>query len=214
MIPILLEWKKPKGKVVLERRPWPDVESAQYECVVAEGGDVDIALRSINLENPIALKYINCRTDDDLLTFVSLYGDPFGFGDLKYRPVYRYLTDTDYLELALFALAGERQNRNRSHIEAVLHDIRLKPVFEFFDSGKARVIMSAPSLYAFMAMEVAAAGEAGATLRKCAHCQELFLIGPMTNRRDTAIYCRDRCRVYASRARKAGKGGRDVGPET
>jgi hypothetical protein len=57
----------------------------------------------------------------------------------------------------------------------------------------------------YMALEIATAVEAGATMTACRHCDRRFLFGPHTGRRSHAKYCSDRCRVAAARRRNAPK---------
>jgi hypothetical protein len=64
-----------------------------------------------------------------------------------------------------------------------------------------RMVIAVHDVLDFMRIEVAMVAESGARLARCESCDDVFLTGPLTNRRSTARYCRDRCRVNAHRTK-------------
>jgi hypothetical protein len=85
-----------------------------------------------------------------------------------------------------------------------LGPINLLPKFDLAGSkGAPRMLLKCKNLDTFMIMEIAMVAMNGVRFRTCAHCQDVFLTGPLTGRRSHATYCSDRCRVAAMRARNA-----------
>jgi hypothetical protein len=68
-----------------------------------------------------------------------------------------------------------------------------------------RFVLEVQDLAGFMALEVASGIEAGAKGKFCGHCRKFFLYGPKTGNRSHAIYCAEKCRAAAMRARNAKK---------
>jgi hypothetical protein len=64
-----------------------------------------------------------------------------------------------------------------------------------------RMVLVANDLMHFMHMEIAMIAASGAHLATCENCGDVFLTGPLTTRRSTARYCKDRCRVNAHRTK-------------
>jgi hypothetical protein len=71
------------------------------------------------------------------------------------------------------------------------------------DGGAVCLALTPRTLADFMIMEVAMVASHGAKLSQCQHCGTQFLTGTLTGRRSHAVYCSDRCRTAAMRARKA-----------
>jgi hypothetical protein len=80
----------------------------------------------------------------------------------------------------------------------------LKPTFFLAGPrGTPRLLLESESFVGFMLMEVAMIVAHGARVAECEKCGTIFLTGPLTWRRAHAVYCSDRCRVAAMRARQA-----------
>src|SRR5215211_1827187 len=78
-----------------------------------------------------------------------------------------------------------------SHITVDLYpDIQLR-------DGFATLTLPVTSLLGFMMMETALVLTGGAEVKRCEKCGVIFVTGPGTGRRGTAMYCSNRCRVAA-----------------
>jgi hypothetical protein len=166
-----------------------------------------IAGRPIDLEDPLFVRLINCVTDADHQAFVDRFGDLGVEVGSDPQAVATYAGRLR--EGVEFALGGNRATThpgvNAWTASRLLKGVSLQPLLEHRD-GAMRFSLQAPHLAGFMAVEVAAAVEAGARSKRCERCHKLFLYGPLTGRRSHAKYCADRCRVAAMRARNAERG--------
>jgi hypothetical protein len=172
----------------------------------------------INLETPIALAFANARTDADRVAFFSRYG-------LIVRPtkhVWHYTqlgperdwwpplsAEKVYLEhsliQALITTIGRIDSKDTGAAivtaENALARVSLTPTLDH-RQGHPRLAVKVNSLFDFMLMEVALIGVEGARCSSCARCGTMFVTGPKTGRRSSAVYCSDRCRVAAMRQRQ------------
>jgi hypothetical protein len=205
MIPIHLEWRRPVDGVDLI-----EDESAGEEGMLLARSDrfEPIAFRSHNLEDPLCLRLVNCQSTEDDLKFISR----FGFPDTRYARDGRYFAGLvrslkeDLDELLWLTTADDPAQRGRLANE-LLKDTALHPSFEYSEAtGRNSLVIRASSLADLMSMEACFALEAGAVMTRCAHCNKSYLTGPLTGRRSHSVYCSDRCRVAAMRARNAEKG--------
>lgn len=206
MIPIHLEWRRPVDGVELV-----DDENAYGEGMLLARSDRSepISFRSHNLEDPLCLRLVNCRSTDDDLRFISRFGFPVSHFAQDGR-FFAGLVSTlkkNLKALLLLTTADDPAQRGRLANE-LLKDTALHPSFEYSEAtGRNSLIIRASSLADLMAMEACFALEAGAVMTRCAHCNKSYLTGPLTGRRSHSVYCSDRCRVAAMRARNAAKGG-------
>ncbi|MGI0525757.1 hypothetical protein [Rhizobium giardinii] len=199
MIPtIRLNWKRYTDgfKAHLER---PNVfvpQSERIEPLFYEAGD---------LENPVVLHFINCRSAGNYIAFLSRFG-PLDGGDLVNLKslIFRAYA---FRYNALFTIDNRSAPQERMRfLNTVMKDISLRPTFLSLETtGNGQLVLEAATLDDFMVMELAAIHEAGAVATSCEHCRKAFLTGPRTGRRSHAKYCSDRCRVAAMRARNAAK---------
>jgi hypothetical protein len=91
---------------------------------------------------------------------------------------------------------------NGIYAQSTLYD--LAPAFHRAGpSGTPQVVMESRTVIGFMMLEAAMIATNGARVHECEYCKSLFLTGPATWRRSHAVYCSDKCRVAAMRARKA-----------
>ncbi|WP_210205676.1 hypothetical protein [Pseudaminobacter salicylatoxidans] len=153
----------------------------------------------------MAIRFLNTSGDDDLVTFVSRFGLPQKLltpHQLSVASLYALKEDLeDILALGAFPNSIEKAQ----HANGVLKFVSLAPSFEHAGS-QSKLVMRPTNLADFMIMEAVFAYEVGATLARCFHCSKAYLTGPLTGRRSHSVYCSDRCRVAAMRARNAAKG--------
>jgi hypothetical protein len=91
---------------------------------------------------------------------------------------------------------------NSIYAQSTLYD--LAPAFHRAGPrGKPQVVMESRTVIGFMILEAAMIATNDARVHECEYCRSLFLTGPATWRRSHAVYCSDKCRVAAMRARKA-----------
>ena len=158
-------------------------------------------LESPNLENPVVVQYVNARTDEDRASFFSRFGLPTG---QEIEP--DEIAQGQRGFKALLAKAGsEDAVQGLEAVNATLAKYRsfyLQPVLRLGD-GTPQMLLQPQTLVGFMLMEISAVLLNGARFTSCQHCGSAFLTGPMTWRRAHAVYCSDRCRVAAMRARNA-----------
>ena len=168
--------------------------------------------RAIDLESPLFVCLTNCVDDRDFQAFAHRFGDLGGVDEM--RELAGKLS-----EAAAFTLDEQVFEREGAQANRGVHVMVANKLLFSGDAGgvvprlvvragRPRFVFEASSLAIFMALELGAAIEAGAFMRRCAHCHKAFLFGPMTKRRSTAQYCSDRCRAAATRFRKADQ---DVG---
>lgn len=198
MFPIRLETRRFTGGFAFGIAERPDVlvaDPLQMEPLIIE---------SLSLEDPLFLRFVNCATDADFMRFLERFYDHsvVEIGELKaqadeLRRAARFSIDKVLDGRALGS--GDPHHANRA-----LDGVTLKPSVRRFE-GASRLVLAATSTADFMALEIAAAIEAGAQMTACQHCKKHFLFGPFTGRRSHAKYCSDRCRVAAMRVRNASK---------
>jgi hypothetical protein len=165
-----------------------------------------------NLENPAIVQFVNARDEKGLSDFFSTYRLLEGGGALEGGPAYGHLdaidAQNDFREL-LENVGGPSQvdalREINNHVFSFGHNF-LEPVFELAgQAGAPRMVLTCDELRAFMTMEAAMIAMNGARVIHCEHCNNIFLIGPLTGRRSHARFCSDRCRVAAMRSRNASR---------
>jgi hypothetical protein len=155
----------------------------------------------VDLEDSVALRFINATTEDALVQFFARFGLATKIDELRVE------IETEQQAILSVhlqkALSGDAAHAGPA-VAHLLKSIRLQPAFDFSGSEQtARLTLRADTLRQFMIMEIAFAAAAGARLSRCEYCGTAFLMGPMTGRRSTAKFCSDRCRVAAMRQRNA-----------
>lgn len=156
-----------------------------------------IRLSIDGLENPIVLRFANARDDDARASFLGRFGllhadeAECGLEELKgYQVEMRKLLASAGVDEPDIALLNKRLRSSRSDLVPLLDGRRLS--------------FRLDSLYGLMLREIVMVVEKDARFTTCQRCQAAFLTGPATGRRSHAVYCSDRCRVAAMRARNAG----------
>jgi hypothetical protein len=201
MLPIRLNTYRYPGGYQVVGEVAPDV-------LIADASSREpLVLDKPDLEDPIFVRLLNCRTDDDFIRFANRFFDELlvGIGDAS-DPDGRVMINlpslATQLRLAMFVevMGDSRRNRGNSLVDGLLEHVRLRTTVV---DGTRRLVVEAVSVRDFMALEVASACEAGAKMTGCSHCDKVFLFGPCTGRRSHGKYCSDRCRVAAMRARNA-----------
>jgi hypothetical protein len=154
-----------------------------------------------DLENPIVLHFVNSQDDEGLIQFFSRFGLLMG-RDLERDEALDWRKSMRQL---LSKAGGGDPLRAVEAVNAALESHKrfgLTPRLDLAGKGNApRLGLRPQSLLALMLMEVAMVVANGALLAHCDHCDKAFLTGSKTGRRSHAVYCADRCRVAALRAR-------------
>ncbi len=162
-----------------------------------------------NLEDALSIRYVNARSDEARADFLSRFGmiadDPmtsFRIQEIdrdylmeSQRSVRKLLvkaTDTDH-GTAVTALNNALHQHRSFALRATL---RLNG-----PGGLPAMVLQPQTLFGLMLMEMTMAAENDVRLAECQHCRAAFLTGSLTGRRAHAVYCSDRCRVAALRAR-------------
>ncbi|RWO75257.1 MAG: hypothetical protein EOS18_31405 [Mesorhizobium sp.] len=201
MTPVQLNWKRPAdGMEEVKAARFTDWLGKTDNRVFAPKSNtplLDVQYKIENLEDPVVLRFINARRENKLLEFVSRFGQL----DNKTMYVIKVEFAADELENRLHYSTSTPPRERTRWVNAMLEHVPLKASFD----DSARIVLHPTSLYGLMALEVALAHEAGAVVASCAHCGTVYLTGPLTWRRSHSVYCSVRCRVAASRKRKAGK---------
>ncbi len=157
---------------------------------------------TMNLEDPVVVRFINATTIDALIKFFGRYGLPDGRGETAVE------VETDrragFTEMLEKAASGDPDLAGPA-VARLNKDIRLRPAF---DEQSRRLVLRVGSLRDFMAMEIVLAAVAGARLGRCRSCGSIFLTGLGTGGRSTRKFCGDRCRQR--RWRKHEKEGSNV----
>ena len=181
-----------------------------------------IRLVTTDLEDPIAIRFANAR--DGFVPLLSKYTTGALFGDGPYRPTpVAHPEDGDTVTIkrvdmrfdVLSATATQRVIRDKllaaggnDPIDALIRiteggPIRPSVLFQL-EGDKPLMFIQCSDLLEFMTMEIAKIALEGAKVATCERCHNLFLTGTSASRRSHAMYCSDRCRVAAMRARKKG----------
>jgi hypothetical protein len=208
MMSIQLDWQRPLDGVQIV----PHV-AAGDEGVFLAGSDRfgPVSRRCDDLEDPLALRLVNCHTPEDMTRFVSRFGFPddrCGGEGQGYWVAFATILKDD-IEQLLSATAPGASVADLGAANQLLKHTTLHPSFEFSEKhGRHILVMRARTPADLMAMEVTLAIEVGASLTHCAHCGKAYLTGPLTGRRSHSVYCSDKCRVAAMRLRNAEKGKR------
>ncbi|MBY5501258.1 hypothetical protein HFO82_21925 [Rhizobium leguminosarum] len=202
MIPIKLHWER--------RVDGFEKDPDRPDELRARSHRTDPLIHEIaDLEDPVFLHLVNCRTDKDLIAFLYRYGSPMNFNDdVLHLPIVRGMAEGLRTQ-AMSTIGKHLSPQERAHfVNEALSNVNLRPSFVYSEqTGRGRLILEADTLHGFMMMEHSLAYEAGAVATSCERCDKLFLTGPLTGRRSHAKFCSDRCRVAAMRARNAVKEG-------
>jgi hypothetical protein len=215
MIPIQLDWQRPRDGVEIventnEKDIYPGIDN---RIARARSQHMEpITYNIFNLENPIALHLINCRSDADFIAFLSRFGMLMNHLKSPDAPDYADMTELSGakgdLEDILWLSSSHDTLDRIDHVNEILKYTRLHPTIRYLNAKAVpQLVLQPSSLADLLSMETAFAFEVGAVLSHCAHCSKAYLTGPMTGRRSHAVYCSDRCRVAAMRARNSAKSG-------
>jgi hypothetical protein len=161
-------------------------------------------LEFTNLESTAVIKFLNAGNDERLRSFLEQFGltvpgsQVFRSDVLQSQAQFRHLLETTNIGSPIVAL------NTANKIIADYKGSELLPVWHLAGQhGAPHVILQGKSLLGYMLMEVANVAAYGARLAACEKCGAAFLTGKMTWRRAHSVYCSDRCRMAALRARKA-----------
>ncbi|MGA7328431.1 MAG: hypothetical protein WBX25_29060 [Rhodomicrobium sp.] len=147
-----------------------------------------------NLEIPLCMALLNARDEMAIVSFFSWAGLP--------RERSYTLGDAMKLQRAVETQIEIASSDRRAAVSVINQQmLRRDAVVKPRLSEELRISLTVPGLMSFMIMEIAAIVEADAKLTTCEYelCGKKFLTGPHTNRRSTARFHSDKCRVYALR---------------
>ncbi|WEX77987.1 hypothetical protein PYH37_002831 [Sinorhizobium numidicum] len=209
MYMISLDWRRPSDgvEVVPANTLLPDIlGDAQLVRAKTDRKSL-IPFRVKSLEDPMALRLVNARNIDALASFTSRFGMPAPpdyKADREWMLVPLLESLREELEEGLQLTNADEDSGRALWAERYLRNVSFYPAFEHSEDAKRQKLVFKPSSLAdLMFCEVAFALEAGAKLRHCEHCGSVFLTGHLTGRRASAVYCSDRCRVAALRAKNS-----------
>lgn len=238
---VKLAWKRcPDGVSLFDAGI--SAEHPQDDAAVERVGEIfkarstrreGVSFELTDLEKPIAVKFVNAKTDKQRLEFLQ----SFGFLGTKVERKNDWLpretfedAQGDILKLledatsgdpektvpAIHsALGGGAQDATTGEIRPP-HDgssrIWLGVDYDTPDQS-LRLVHVTNTLLNYMVLECVEAGIRQTKLTTCAHCGQYFLTGHTTKRRADAVYCKDLCRVNAMRKRKASEGASNVDPQ-
>lgn len=154
--------------------------------------------RLSGLDSLVALLFANARSEDDLLAFFTSHGMLIADWAMTLSEARRRQASTRAALERL--LSGSNQARSEALELAIelVNDVPANLKVQFED-GHLKLVIGAKSLWQFIILEILSAATAQAELHVCKHCGRFFLTGPMTGRRSTAQYCKDKCRVVEFR---------------
>lgn len=194
-----------------------DADEANVEVFAYRSAKIESVRREVlNLEDPLAIRFLNASTTDQLETFIGIYGFllPKGFDPWEAVPSIRR-KQQNVLEMVKAAGSAEREEAvDRMNVALAYHEykfgtptlnpLKLKPSLEYVPGGAtSRLVLEPDSLYDFMCVECMTIAATGARVTNCEHCGKFYLTGPLTGRRSHGRFCSDRCRVAAMRKRQA-----------
>ena len=194
----------PKLKVLGSQRRQPTLAEGTgptgltFRCKSARR--LKTLLEVVDLENPLIVRFVNARDDEARAEFFARFGFLYKNHDEQPRP--DALEDQKTLRRLLTVVGTEERDKAIEHVNRALGKsmgFALTPRLD----GEGRLSLHPQSLLGLMLMEAAMIVERGARLTSCDNCGVAFLTGPTTGRRSHAVYCSDRCRVAAMRARNA-----------
>ena len=156
-----------------------------------------------DFQDPIIVRFINATTEEALIAFFGRFGLPGAHYETEVESEIQQQT---LLSEVLKKAASGESGLAGPAVAGLLEQIRLKAAFDYLGEGQSpRLALRAQNLRGFMAMEIALLGLVGAHVSRCEECNDLFLTGPMTERRSTAKFCKDLCRQRSLRRRKKGE---------
>lgn len=216
MLPLSLKWTRcPDGIEVVDRGEQVDAAPPGLNFPKPPRkwlrGRTDrrapVLLESIDLENPLALQYVNTKTPEDRIAFMERYGF-LAEGIIAEDGIEEWPADWvedqhDSLSHALTKSFGKSIAEKSADLNGLLQSAHLKTSVEFAGDGKGRMVFHPQSLLHLMCLEVTTAAINDVDLARCANCNDAFFTGRMAHRRADAKFCSDRCRVAAMRKRNA-----------
>lgn len=217
---LAIEWERcPDGVDLVDLRPEPLPENASLlERIRPEGlhfrpknpNRVTERLSLDSLESLVALRFTNASDVEALRAFLDRYGLPVAYGeDSLERLVSRQRELKSFLNDYVPYVHAKRGEVQRQIINEFLKGFVLSPQIAIGALGM-NVELKPRSLWQYMFMELLLAASLGAQPHACENCGDVFLTGKHTERRSTAHFCSDKCRVASFRnARRKVSGERD-----
>jgi hypothetical protein len=200
----------PDGVEIVHRDTEPGLLKSRYGI----SGSVWFSYRSVrlvreirdvsSLEDTLVVRFVNATDDEKRIAFLSRFGLPsssFGIGSVSgnkpTEPREFIVGEQKHLRHLLDRAGGGDVATAMKAANESLYAVSVQP--SMMSDGRIVLLASAPM--DFMHMEIAVVAASGARLGTCESCSDVFLTGPLTTRRSTARYCRDRCRVNAHRTK-------------
>ena len=157
-----------------------------------------------NLEDPLALRFLNARGEDQLAKFFGRFGMMFPNIPMSVEDVYDRRARLIDAALRLLHQSTEVREATLELANDAMAKTPARTLISVDASGRPVLEVACGSLWQFMFLELVIASTLGAALHICESCGTKFLVGPRTNRRGTARHCSDKCRVASFRGRKKG----------
>lgn len=208
MLPVRLEWQRPRDGVECQPARFIEPDGVELDGAIFRPRSPEVSPISYhvaNLENPIALHFINCRDNLAFAHFLERFGmlqsERSGAGGMWEKSTELVSFRSTLQTLFRWSSLGPDAVLPRAN--AVASYSSFKPKLERTSGGGLRLVIQASGLEDLMVMEAMMAIEIGAVITSCAHCSRAYLTGPLTGRRSHSVYCSDRCRVAAMRKRNA-----------
>jgi hypothetical protein len=160
--------------------------------------------RYLPLENVVFKIFADWEpTPEGMVSFCDAYGPLYNWqeGHSIITPIEAMLREQEALRRALIMF----ESRDPTELIAALDLGRAgRCAFRLWqtDEGSLSPIIVPGSLAQAMWLQLALHAASGARLLSCERCGNPFLVGIGTNRRNTAKYCSNACKVAAYKARK------------
>lgn len=167
-----------------------------------------VHLNTVDLENPVALRYINAKSESELTKFFDRYGfllqrehhdgSPKEDTELAFE-----MWSHKLISGALQAAFGKNPAEKAEKVHYLVKSDPLRTSFELGPDGKGQLVFHPANLRHFMCFEIAMAAASDVALTNCGTCGNAFFVGRPAHRRTDAKFCSERCRVAAMRKRNA-----------
>jgi hypothetical protein len=156
-----------------------------------------------SIENIIALRFVNARSEDDLKAFFFRFGMLISDWPAAVEDVgRRQARMTDAIDRMLGEASGVSRATTLELVRDALAQLSLSPRVHLGHNNGVTVELGVRSLWQFMFLEVVMASACGARLHYCQRCGKGFMTGPLTGRRGQAKFCSDPCRVASFRKKR------------
>lgn len=197
MFPLRLSWQLPQDGVAADPGGNDPFFRRRSDRFIA----TEVTVR--DLEDPAAIALANCQTTRDFEAFITRRGFLVACDGPEETSLLTGLASDFSADLELCnAPVMAKIERARQLVQdpvTVQLDVQLNT-----ETERPEIVHRVLTLSDLMRAEIVLAYQAGAAFGRCQHCSKGFLTGYLTGRRSSSVFCSDRCRVAAMRARKKG----------